>query len=87
LYCNKIETRKVVESKKLQDIKRLRSRIVLYKKVNSNKNIIKETVEKDLQQSIDTILIIGTTIKVSDIKYLITKFSRVVKAQSINTVI
>jgi len=85
--CDKIETRKVVENKRLRDIERLRSRIVLYKKVNSNENLIEETVEKDLQKSIDTVLIIETTIKISDIKYLITEFSRAVKTRPTSTVI
>ncbi len=87
LHCNKIETRKIVESKKLQNIKKFRFRIVLYKKVNLNKNLIKKTVKKDLQKSIDTVLVIGTTIKVSNIKYLITEFSCAIKVQLASTVI
>jgi NAD-dependent SIR2 family protein deacetylase len=85
--CDEIKTRKVVENKRSQDIKRLRSRIVLYKKTNSNENLIEETIEKDLQKPIDTTLVIGTTIKVSSIKRLIIKFSRIAKARSTSTII
>jgi len=40
-----------------------------------------------LQKSIDTVLVIGTTIKVSNIKYLITEFSCAIKVQLASTVI
>ena len=85
--CDKIETRRVVESKKLQNIEKFRSRIVLYREVNPNEDVIEKTIKKDLQQLIDVVLIVETTIKVLDIKYLITEFSRVVKARSASTVI
>jgi len=85
--CDKIKTRKVVKNKRLQNIKKLKFRIMLYKKVNLNENLIKETIEKDLQKSINTILIIGTTIKVLSIKRLIIKFSRIAKAQLTSTII
>ncbi len=85
--CDKIETRRVAESKRLQDIERLRSRIVLYKKANPDEDVIGKTVEKDLQQSIDAVLVIGTTIKVPGIKRLITEFSRAAKARPASTVI
>lgn len=85
--CNKIKTRKVVKNKRLQNIKKLRFRIVLYKKTNSNKNLIKEIIKKDLQKLIDIVLIIRTTMKVLDIKCLIIKFSRVVKVQLASTII
>jgi len=60
---------------------------VLYKKANLNENFIEETIEKDLQKSINTILVIGTTIKVPSIKRLIIKFSRIVKARLTSTII
>lgn len=65
---------------KAQDIERLKSRIILYREINSNKNLIKKIIEKDLQKLIDTILVIETAIKVSNIKYLVIEFSCVVKA-------
>ncbi len=87
MHCNKIKTRKIVESKRLQDIERLRSRIVLYKEINLNENLIKETIKKDLQKLINTILIVGTTIKVFDIKRLIIEFSCIVKIRLTSIVI
>ncbi len=87
LHCNKIKIKRVVKNKKLQNIKKFKFRIVLYKEVNSNKNFIEKTIKKDLQKSIDTILVIETTIKVSSIKYLIIKFSCVVKVQLTSTII
>jgi len=67
LRCNKIKIRKIIKSKRLQDIERLKSRIILYREINSNKNLIKKIIEKDLQKLIDTILVIETTIKVFNI--------------------
>ncbi len=87
MHCNKIKIKRVVKNKKLQNIKKFKFRIVLYKEVNSNKNFIEKTIKKDLQKSIDTILVIETTIKVSSIKYLIIKFSCVVKVQLTSTII
>jgi NAD-dependent histone deacetylase SIR2 len=85
--CDEIKTRRVVKSKRSRGIERLRFRIVLYKEVNSNENLIEETIEKDLQKPIDTVLIIGTTMKVPGIKRLMIEFSRVAKARSTSTVI
>lgn len=67
MRCNKIKIRKIIKSKRLQDIERLKSRIILYREINSNKNLIKKIIEKDLQKLIDTILVIETTIKVFNI--------------------
>jgi len=85
--CDEIKTRRVVKSKRSRGIKRLRSRIVLYEEANLNENLIEETVEKDLQKSIDIVLIIGTTMKVPSIKRLMIEFSRVAKARSTSTII
>jgi len=85
--CDEIETKRVVESKKSRNIKKLKSRIVLYKEANSNENVIEEIVEKDLQKSIDAVLIIETTMKIPSMKRLVTKFSRIVKAQLASTII
>lgn len=87
MRCNKIKTKRIVKNKRLQDIEKFRFQIVLYKKVNSNKNLVKKTIKKDLQKSINTILIVKTTIKISNIKCLIIEFSCVVKVQLTNTIV
>jgi len=87
LRCDKIKIRKVIKNKRLRNIEKLKFRIVLYRKVNLNENLIKEIIKKDLQKQIDTILIVKTTMKVPSIKRLIIKFSRVVKARSTSTII
>ncbi len=87
MRCNKIKTKKIVKNKRLQDIEKFRFQNVLYKKVNSNKNLVKKTIKKDLQKSINTILIVKTTIKISNIKRLIIEFSCVVKVQLTNTIV
>ena len=43
-HCDEIKTRKIAKNKRLQNIKRLRFRIVLYKKINLNENLIEETI-------------------------------------------
>ena len=87
MRCNKIKTKRIVKNKRLQDIEKFRFQNVLYKKVNSNKNLVKKTIKKDLQKSINTILIVKTTIKISNIKCLIIEFSCVVKVQLTNTIV
>ncbi len=87
MRCDEIKTKRIVENKRLQNIEKLRFRIVLYKKANSNEDVIEKTIEKNLQQSINVVLVIETTIKVFSIKRLMTKFSCVVKVQSTSPMI
>jgi len=87
LFCNNNKTRKVSKNQQLKNIERFRFRIVLYREVNSNKNIIDQIVKTDLQKLIDTVLIIETILRISNIKQLITEFSCVAKLQTANSVI
>lgn len=62
------------EGKRFRGIGRLRPQIVLYEEVNSNEDLIGMISGKDLKTSLDTAIVVGTTLKVPGMQRLVIGF-------------
>lgn len=62
------------ERKRFRDIERLRSQIVLYEEINLNEDLIEIISSKDLKASLNIVIVVEITLKISSMQRLVIEF-------------
>jgi NAD-dependent histone deacetylase SIR2 len=86
--CITLDARRtIVDGKRSLSIGRLRPRIVLYDENNPEGDTIGAVLGSDIQQKPDTLIVVGTTLKLDGVKSMVRKIAEVVRRQKDGAVI